>query len=132
MYARIIRAHVPPENFDQVLAATRDHNLPMLTQMPGFRSGYWTGDRQTGAIATCVVFDSEDGIRAAEAGMQRMRPLVAPLGVQFDSVENLEVFAAQDATETASRPGTPSPRAQGAPVGGSGMASIPSQRHSVN
>jgi hypothetical protein len=39
MYARIIRAHVPPENFDQVLAATRDHNIPMVTQMPGFRSG---------------------------------------------------------------------------------------------
>lgn len=101
MYARIIRAHVPPENFDQALAATRDHNLPMVTQMPGFRSGYWAGDRQTGTIATCVVFDSEDGIRAAEAGMQRMRPLVAPLHVQFDSVENLEVFAVQAAPETA-------------------------------
>jgi hypothetical protein len=48
-----------------------------------------------------VVFDSQDGIRAAEAGMERMRPLVAPLNVQFDSVENLEVFAAQAATETA-------------------------------
>jgi antibiotic biosynthesis monooxygenase (ABM) superfamily enzyme len=101
MYARIIRAHVAPENFDQVLAATRDHNIPMVTQMPGFRSGYWTGDRQTGTIATCVVFDSQDGIRAAEAGMERMRPLVAPLNVQFDSVENLEVFAARAATEPA-------------------------------
>src|SRR6516164_3581075 len=101
MYARIIRAHVAPENFDQVLAATKDHNIPMVTQIPGFRSGYWTGDRQTGTIATCVVFDSQDGIRAAEAGMERMRPLAAPLHVQFDTVENLEVFAAQAATETA-------------------------------
>ena len=100
MYARIIRAHVPPENFDQALAAARDYNLPMVTQMPGFRSGYWTGDRQTGTIAAFVVFDSQDGIRAAEAGMERMRPLVAPLHVQFDSVENLEVFAAQAATQT--------------------------------
>jgi len=101
MYARIIRAHVPPENFDQVLAVTRDYNLPMVTQMPGFRSGYWTGDRQTGTITTFVLFDSQDGIRAAEAGMERMRPLAAPLHVQFDSVENLEVFAAHAATETA-------------------------------
>lgn len=96
MYARIIRAHVPSENFDQALAVARDYNLPMVTQMPGFRSGYWTADRQTGTIATCVVFDSQDGIRAADAGMERMRPLAAPLGVQFDSVENLEVFAAQE------------------------------------
>jgi hypothetical protein len=103
MYARIIRAHVLPENFDQALAAARDYNLPMVTQMPGFRSGYWTGDRQTGTITTFVVFDSQDGIRAAEAGMERMRPLVAPLRVQFDSVENLEVFAAQALLATAGK-----------------------------
>ena len=101
MYVRIVRVHVPPENFDRALAAARDYNLPMVKQMPGFRSGYWTGDRQTGTLTTFVVFDTQDGIQAAEAGMERMRPLVAPLRVQFDLVENLEVFASETITHTA-------------------------------
>ena len=40
MYARIIRVQVPAEHFDQILAATRDRNVPMVTQFPGFKAGY--------------------------------------------------------------------------------------------
>ncbi len=48
----------------------------MVTQFPGFKAGYRAGDRATGTFATCVIFDSEDGIRAAEDGMEQMRPMV--------------------------------------------------------
>jgi hypothetical protein len=97
--ARIIRAQVPPEHFDQVLAATKERNVPMVKQLPGFKAGYWSGDRRTGAVTTFVLFESEEGIRAAEAGLERMRPLMEPLGVYFASVENLEVFAAEGARQ---------------------------------
>ena len=69
MYARIIRVQVPAEHFDQILAATRERNVPMVTQFPGFKAGYWSGDRQTGRITTVVLLGGEEGIRAAEAGM---------------------------------------------------------------
>ena len=45
-----------------------------------------------------MLLESEDGIRAAEAGLEQMRPLMEPLGVRFDSVENLEVFVTESAT----------------------------------
>jgi hypothetical protein len=95
VYARVIRAQVPPEHFDQVLAATKERNVPMVKQFPGFKTGYWTGHKQTGRVTSFVLFDSEEGIQAAEAGLEQMRPLMEPLGVRFESVENLEVLATE-------------------------------------
>lgn len=100
MYARIIRAQVPPEHFDQVLAATKARNVPMVTQFPGFKAGYWSGDKQTGRITTFVVLESEEGIRAAEAGLEQMRPVVEQFGVRLESVENLEVLITEGAAKT--------------------------------
>jgi hypothetical protein len=110
MYARIIRAHVPLENFDQALAAARDYNLPMVTQMPGFRSGYWTGDRQSGTITSFVVFDSQDGIRAAEAGMERMRPLVGRSTSSSTRSKTWKSSPRKLPPKRPSRPGTRRPR----------------------
>jgi hypothetical protein len=100
MYARIVRVQVPPEHFDQVLAATREHNVPMVTQFPGFKAGYWSGGRQTGRITTFALLEGEEGVRAAESGMEQMRPLQQRFGVHLDSVENLEVLVTETAPET--------------------------------
>ncbi len=100
MYARIIRVQVPAEHFDQILAATKERNVPMVTQFPGFKAGYWSGDRHTGRITTVVLLDSEEGVRAAEAGMEQMRPLIEQFGVRLDSVENLEVLITEGAAAT--------------------------------
>jgi len=100
MYARIIRVKVPVEHFDQILAATKERNVPMVTQFPGFKAGYWTGDRHTGQITTFVLLDSEEGIRAAEAGMEQMRPFIEQFGVRLDSVENLPVLITEAAEMT--------------------------------
>jgi hypothetical protein len=99
MYARIVRAQVPPEHFDQVLAATKERNVPMVTQFPGFKAGYWAADRHAGIVATVVLLDSEEGIRAAEAGMEQMRPLMEQFGVRLDSVENLQVLLTEATDE---------------------------------
>lgn len=95
MCARVIRAPVPPEHFDKVLAATKKRNVPMVKQLPGFIAGYWSGDSKTGRVTTFGLLESEEGIRAAEAELEQMRPLMEPLGVHFDSVENLEVFVTE-------------------------------------
>ncbi len=100
MYARVIRVQVPAEHFDQILAATKERNVPMVTQFPGFKAGYWSGDRHTGRITTVVLLDSEEGVRAAEAGMEQMRPLIEQFGVRLDSVENLEVLITEGAAAT--------------------------------
>jgi hypothetical protein len=100
MYARIIRAQVPAEHFDQILAATKERNVPMVTQFPGFKAGYWAADQHTGRITTVVLLDGEEGIRAAEAGMEQMRPLIEQFGVRLDSVENLPVLITEAAAKT--------------------------------
>jgi hypothetical protein len=97
MYARIIRAQAPPDRFDEVLSVTTQVNVPFVKRLPGFRVGYWSGDRNTGRVVTVVLFGSADGIRAADVGLDRMRPLIEPLGVRLESVENLEVFMAEPA-----------------------------------
>lgn len=65
--------------------------------VPGFRAGYWAADRKTGTVATFVLFETEEGIRAAEQGLEQMRPMMESLGVRFASVENLEVLVIEDA-----------------------------------
>jgi hypothetical protein len=100
MYARIIRVKVPAEHFDQILAATRERNVPMVTQFPGFKAGYWAGDRHTGQVTTFVLLDGQEGIRAAEAGMAQMRPLIEQFGVRLESVENLPVLITEAAATT--------------------------------
>jgi len=100
MYARIIRVKVPAEHFDQILAATRERNVPMVTQFPGFKAGYWAGDRHTGQVTTFVLLDGQEGIRAAEAGMEQMRPLIEQFGVRLESVENLPVLITEAAATT--------------------------------
>jgi hypothetical protein len=100
MYARIVRVQVPAEHFDQILAATRERNVPIVTQFPGFKVGYWAGDRHTGRITTFVLIEDEEGIRAAEAGMEQMRPLIEQFGVRLESVENLPVLITEAAEMT--------------------------------
>jgi hypothetical protein len=100
MYARIVRVQVPAEHFDRILAATRERNVPIVTQFPGFKVGYWAADRQTGQFATFVLIEGEEGIRAAEAGMEQMRPLIEQFGVRLESVENLPVLITEAAEMT--------------------------------
>ena len=100
MYARIIRAHVPPEHFDVVLEATKARNVPLVTQLPGFKTGYWSADRHAGRVTTFVLLEGGDGVREAEAGLEQMRPLMEQFGVRIDSVENLEVLISADAATT--------------------------------
>ena len=98
MYVRIIRADVPLENFDQVLAATNERNVPVVKQFPGFKAGYWAGDRNTGRLTTVVLFESEEGIRAADEAFEQMRQKLGdPFGARIASVENLEVFMSEAA-----------------------------------
>jgi hypothetical protein len=71
MYARISRAHVPPEHFDVVFEATKARNVPLVRQLPRNRTGYWSADRHAGRVTTLVLLEGDDGLRAAEAGWNR-------------------------------------------------------------
>ena len=98
MYARVIRTQTSPENFERGLAAIKERVVPAVKQLPGFKAGYWTGDRKSGKGTAFVLYESEEGVRAGEAVFERIRPQMEQIGLRFESVENLEVLVTEGAT----------------------------------
>lgn len=92
MLARIIQMQTRPDAFDGVLAAIEDRVVPAVRQLPGFRADYFAGDRARGRLVSFVLFESAEGVAAAEALFAKLRPAVEQQGLSFDSVENLELL----------------------------------------
>lgn len=93
MIARLIQMHVSEADFDRVMSAVRENVIPAVRQLPGFRADYFAGDAGKGRLVSFVIFETEDGPKAAEELFARMRPRIEALGLHFDSVENLPVVA---------------------------------------
>lgn len=93
MIARLIQMDAAGADFESVVATLRERVAPAVRQLPGFRSDTFASDRATGRIVSFVVFESSQGVEAAENLFRRMRGNVEALGVRFSSVENLEVVA---------------------------------------
>ena len=91
-YARLIQMHAPAEDFERILAVIKDRVVPAVRQLPGFRSDYFAGDAGQGRLVSFVLFDSAEGLAAAEALFQKMRAQIEQMRLQFDSVENLQLF----------------------------------------
>lgn len=92
MIARLIQMQAPADDFENVLTTIRERVAPAVRQLPGFRSDTFAGDAGTGRLVSFVVFESHQGVEAAEALFARMRGNVEQLGLRFDSVENLDVL----------------------------------------
>jgi hypothetical protein len=65
-----------------------EHVVPRVSQVPGFRAGYWTWKDDTGV--SMVVFDSED---AAKQAADQVPAMVDGLAVELEGVEVREVVA---------------------------------------
>lgn len=63
--------------------------VPRISQLPGFVAGYWTRSVDGSNGRSLIVFDSEEGARAAA---ERIGPNV-PEGVTFEGAEVREVVA---------------------------------------
>lgn len=93
MFARLIQMRASAEaDFDQIMAAVRERVVPSVRQLPDFRADYFAGDSAGGRLVSFVIFETEEGLAAAEALFQKMRPQVEALGLHFDSVENLPLL----------------------------------------
>jgi hypothetical protein len=86
MHALVVRVALS-EDDSASLAELREKVVPMVSQAPGFVTGYWVrldGERQGASV---IVFDSEDNARSAASQFQ------APEGVTLDSIDVGEVVA---------------------------------------
>jgi heme-degrading monooxygenase HmoA len=80
-------AQVTIGDFENAVAALREHVVPRVTQVPGFVTGYWTRKDEKGL--SLIVFESEE---AAQRAAEQL-PVLTPEGVTFESVEVREVVA---------------------------------------
>ena len=78
------------ENVDQVRGELQSQVIPDVKQAPGFVSGIWTADRDSGRGVGIVVFESRE---QAEAMLQRLESgeLKSPPGVTGESLLVYEV-----------------------------------------
>jgi hypothetical protein len=85
MHAVVVRVTINDE--DSSISALRDEVVPEVARAPGFVTGYWTRNGNSGLAL--VVFESED---AAQNARERVRGS-APTGVTVEDVEVREVVA---------------------------------------
>ena len=78
------------ENVDQARGELQSQVIPSVKQAPGFVSGIWTADRDSGRGVGIVVFESRE---QAEAMLQRLESgeLKRAVGVTVESVSVYEV-----------------------------------------
>jgi heme-degrading monooxygenase HmoA len=64
MYAVLIEVDVVGVERRAGLAALREHVVPAITQLPGFRSGTWLTGNEQGRGLSLTLWDSEENARA--------------------------------------------------------------------
>lgn len=101
MHAVIVRVNIDDE--ESAESTLREQVVPRASQSPGFVSGYWTRNGNTGL--SMVVFESEDAARAASEQGRSM----ALQGVTVEDVEVREVVAHATSQTTDGYPRIPTP-----------------------
>ena len=92
MYIRIVRGQPQPGQVDEVARRWEEHLAPRLRGLPGFRHGYFTGDRAADRVAGVTVWDERPG-EAADQAMREFRQQVQDITTGPPAVEDYEVLA---------------------------------------
>lgn len=85
MHALVVRVTV--NNVEGAQQRLQDEVVPRASSAPGFQTGYWTREGNSGL--SMVIFDSEENARAAAERV----PATVPDDVTLDGVEVREVVA---------------------------------------
>lgn len=93
MYARVTTLEGPPDRMDDAARHVREHVLPQLQQMDGFKGFVALGDRQSGKLLGVAFWESEEALRATEEAVSRVRSGAAEAtGGSVASVDQYEVY----------------------------------------
>jgi hypothetical protein len=86
MHAVVVNLTINEPEAD--LRALRDRVVPLVSQAPGFVTGYWT--RRGSAGLSMIVFDSE---HTASAAAERLRSTMPDAVATLDNIDVREVVA---------------------------------------
>ena len=90
MYARVNILEGPPERMDDALRYFQENVLPRLKQMDEFKGTIALGDHQSGKRLGITLWESEEAIRATEAGADRSRSRLAE--ATGETVAGVEIY----------------------------------------
>jgi heme-degrading monooxygenase HmoA len=94
MHARITRLDAPPGGFEEGIAMVNDQVIPAVKGLDGFAGAYFLGDRETGALVSIVLWNTEEQMRRSEEAAERIRGDAAQSAQgTIQSVERYEVIA---------------------------------------
>jgi hypothetical protein len=85
MHAVVVKVTI--KDHEAGLSELREVVVPRVSQAPGFVTGYWTRNNDSGM--PMIVFESED---AANSASQQVRSSI-PAGVTLEDIEVREVVA---------------------------------------
>jgi len=92
MYIRIVHGRPQPGQVDEVARRWKVDLAPRLASLPGFRHGYFSGDREANRVAGVTVWDDRPGEVADEA-MREFGERVRDITTGPPTMEDNEVLA---------------------------------------
>ncbi len=94
MHARVTISQTSPDKVDLAEKVVKEQVIPAAKKVPGFKAGYWLGDRASGKGITVTLFESEAALKESEAATQTIRSEAAKaIGLDIVSIERFEVIA---------------------------------------
>ncbi|MFP5219446.1 MAG: hypothetical protein ACLGIG_06875, partial [Actinomycetes bacterium] len=72
-WVRSTRVRLDPAQVDRGIRTFRDHSVPQIRNLPGFRSALLLVDRRTGAAVVSVVFDDRAALDASRESAAAVR-----------------------------------------------------------
>ena len=92
MYIRIVRGQPQPGQVDEVARRWQEHLAPRLAGLPGFRHGYFTGDRAANRVVGVTVWDDKPG-EAADQALREFGQRLQDITTGPPTMEDNEVLA---------------------------------------
>jgi heme-degrading monooxygenase HmoA len=92
VYVRIVRGMAKEGQVEELARRWEGFVAPRLKQQPGFRGGYFSGDRAGTQVVGVTVWDGEPDRARAEQLVQEFRAQVQDLVAQPPTIEDHEVL----------------------------------------
>lgn len=88
---RVTRFSADPGKIDELVEYFKQEIVPQVESVPGFRALRNLVNPETGEGVVGTVWDDEQGLQAAEAAVQKLRPEVAARGVTLGETSIREI-----------------------------------------
>jgi len=93
MHARVTISETPVDKVDLAVKLINEEIIPAAKKIPGYKGGYWLGDRSSGKGVTITLWESEEALKAGEDAAKQLRSEAAKkLDLKIGSIDRYEVL----------------------------------------